>query len=492
MPTREEIGIALKRAAAAAKTGDPAAAAQARVLARAYQNYQEPETPEIPVAPAETPEERKTRLMGIVEASRGSVDPTQGMNLPEKILAGAGKSVTGMGRGARQLWNYATGDDEELAQLNAEEERARETDAALMGTGGGKVGYYGTEIGSFLLPATKVAKIPAVVRGGRAGLAAAEGGMGALQGALRPTTEGESRATNATVGTLLGAGSAYAAPIASAAYKGFSHIPLLGAGASRRIAATEQRAMQETALAAKQASQARSLANQTANREARTAAQQAKASEKAAAQALKEQQAAVRKRAGAVIEKYVGAGSGDVRVTPAMAKNMRRLSAQYGDELPEFFHNAVKNINVPGTTARVPIQQMHQLKSQLGGKARELTAERKSGLILHEAERAVTDALLSSLPKRKANLLRQAFGEYGTGVATVPRRGVKPLPAPASSASAAPAITAPSRLSKAKARALAIPGNIQRQYLEGMPKAMKRQLIKSGLFPFLESEEDDR
>lgn len=498
MPSRAEVMQALRAADAAGAEDD------ARRLAAMYDSLPPDgsESAAPPEAPAEVvpnsnagaystasgvPDAVTDYLSGLQAAKRNN--PTTGMSPFETVASGAGKNLVGLGRGARQLWNYASGDEEELAKLNAEEEEARRLDEPLMATTGGKVGYYGTELASYALPASKIAKIPAIVKGGRAALAAAEMGLGGVQGALRPTVEGESRGVNTAVGGALGLGAAYAAPIARGAYRAYAHVPILGAPARALIVSGEQKATAQAALAAREAAQARALAAQTANREAKAAAQAAKAQEKAAAQALKEQQAAVRKRAGDVIEKYVGQGSGSIKVTPEMAQTMRRLSTSYKEDLPEFFHRAAEQVNVPGAATRVPLQRIHELKSQLGGLAREKTAARESGLILHQAERAVTNSLLSSLPKRKASLLKQAFEEYASGVAKVPRRGVKPLPQTAAPAAPAAPIP-PGKLAQAKTLISGLPANVQKEF-EGMGEASKRQFIRSVLFPLLDSEAED-
>lgn len=117
----------------------------------------------------------------------------------EKFWAGAGQSVASTGRGIRQLWNYATGDKEELAQLQQQEEEARRRDAPLLATGAGRGGQIVGHVAQAAIPVGAGAK--AATTAGKIGL---NMGLGAGMAALAPTVEGESRGQNALVGGAIG------------------------------------------------------------------------------------------------------------------------------------------------------------------------------------------------------------------------------------------------------------------------------------------------
>lgn len=434
--------------------------------------------------PAAQPQQRE-----IIQPTQEELypDPTAGMSTLGKIAAASGKSMVGMGRGARQLWNMATGDKEELARLEQEEAQARELDQPLMDTKAGKVGYYGTELGSFLLPATKVAKIPAIARAGRAGLAAGEAGLGAIQGALHPTIEGESKLENATVSAALGGVAPYVGPLLKGAKRAWAHVPALGKPTKDLILSAEKKASSEAARTAKEAAQIRNLAAQEANRNVRMAAQGAKAAEKAKAEALRQSQAEVRKRAGDVIEKHTGEKAGMMPVSPEVRKQLYSLSQAYKTELPDYFHQTATRLHAPGAVnVKVPVHVMQQLKSNLGNAARAAGAKREVNQPLHHAERKVVGAILDSMPKRKASLLRKAYEEYGTGVTSVPRRGVKPPPAPVAPAPVAP--VSPTVGSRAAALRREAARAISENY-GGMREAMPRQFFRQLFYPVFDERE---
>lgn len=128
-----------------------------------------------------------------------------------KFLAGAGKSVADVGLGIRQLVGNAP-------QQEVDESKAR--DAALMNSGAGMAGNITGNVAQALLPglgavgAGKTMALPALQAAGKLALtspasmtgALASGGLGAAQGFLQPTAEGDSRGMNTGVGLLGGAG----------------------------------------------------------------------------------------------------------------------------------------------------------------------------------------------------------------------------------------------------------------------------------------------
>lgn len=114
-----------------------------------------------------------------------STNPTEGMSGAQKFLAGAGKAMTDVGRGAAQLF----GADNQTA---IDESKIR--DAALMDTGAGVAGNLAGGVASFL-PA---AMIPGVNTYAGAAL------VGSGVGALTPTATDESRLGNMAMGAAGG------------------------------------------------------------------------------------------------------------------------------------------------------------------------------------------------------------------------------------------------------------------------------------------------
>jgi len=127
------------------------------------------------------------------------------MTPTEKVLAGMGKSVDGSIRGVRQIWNQATGDEEDLAKLEQDENEARRNDRALMDSGWGKTGNIAGHIMQFAVPGGLAARGIKAAKLGLPSAMAAEGAIGGLMGGITPTAGGESRASNAVTGAVTGA-----------------------------------------------------------------------------------------------------------------------------------------------------------------------------------------------------------------------------------------------------------------------------------------------
>lgn len=119
-----------------------------------------------------------------------------------QYYTGMVNQIRGMGRGARQLFNVATGDDEELAQLNAEEEAIRARDAALTSNNPMLAGAGGV-VGS-LLPAA--VPVGGALGGGASLLGRMGAGAvgGALAGGAQPLTTEEEQGGNRMAGALMG------------------------------------------------------------------------------------------------------------------------------------------------------------------------------------------------------------------------------------------------------------------------------------------------
>lgn len=114
-----------------------------------------------------------------------STDPTEGMTTTQKFLAGAGKGMTDLARGAGQLLGLV--DEAEIAEADAR-------DAPLMATGAGQAGQIAGGVASAL---------PAMLVPGANSLIGASA-IGALEGALNPTTDDESRLQNMALGAAAG------------------------------------------------------------------------------------------------------------------------------------------------------------------------------------------------------------------------------------------------------------------------------------------------
>ena len=133
-------------------------------------------------------------------------DPTG--SFTENLAAGAGKALTDLGRGARQIGAKVMDKISPQGTLRptreqavqAEVDESRKLDAPLMSTGGGVTG----NIAGLVAPAVATSFIPGANT--YTGTALAGGVMGLLQ----PTAEGESRALNTGLGAGFGVAGKYA------------------------------------------------------------------------------------------------------------------------------------------------------------------------------------------------------------------------------------------------------------------------------------------
>lgn len=114
-------------------------------------------------------------------------DPTAGMSSPEKFLAGVGRGMTELARGAGQRLGLVS---------QADIDEARRLDAPLMKTGAGSAG----DVVGKVATALPAALIPG------AGTVAGAGAIGAVQGLLEPTAGDESILRNMATGAAGGAG----------------------------------------------------------------------------------------------------------------------------------------------------------------------------------------------------------------------------------------------------------------------------------------------
>ena len=139
----------------------------------------------------------------------------------QNVAAGAGKAVADLGRGAKQIldipakwletkfpgisaWSQAQGMPSaasSAAATNADVAESRQLDAPLMGTKAGIGGNIAGNVAATMLPMGAVSRglvNPTTYAGAAT--------VGAAQGALQPTVEGESRLQNAAVGGAIGMG----------------------------------------------------------------------------------------------------------------------------------------------------------------------------------------------------------------------------------------------------------------------------------------------
>lgn len=169
------------------------------------------------VARMETVKRRVKAKMA--EARAPEYSPLEGMGAGQRFAAGAGKAVTDIGRGIKQIGQQAGNaaglvDDAPLAQSQAAIDESRRLDAPLMSGTAGVLGNVAGNIAVTALPLGIASKGAQALRMGRTAtalgsLAAPTGygsatASGALIGAVQPTATGESRAANTAIGGATG------------------------------------------------------------------------------------------------------------------------------------------------------------------------------------------------------------------------------------------------------------------------------------------------
>lgn len=180
--------------------------------------------------PDETPDdviERVARQMAVGN------QPTEPQNAPtgnfaENALAGVGQAFVNLGAGAQQRAvdlgvKLGLASPETAQRLQAEEAERRRLDAPLNRTWGGRVGNF----------AGNVAAIgPAMLIPG-ANTVLGAGAVGALSGALQPTTSDESIGRNVMLGAAGGSGGAAAGKVLGAALRARTPLPDVTAAAKK-------------------------------------------------------------------------------------------------------------------------------------------------------------------------------------------------------------------------------------------------------------------
>jgi hypothetical protein len=152
------------------------------------------------VAPARAPATAQVPPM--------NVDPTEGMSWGEKAAAGAGKAVYDVVRGVGQFIPTDLSGNTLVSRADVAESRAR--DAALMATGGGKVGNVAGNLA--LLAPTAFIPGAATIPGAAA--------IGAVTGAAAPSTSTGETVRNALMGGVAGPVAIGAGRVLAAGYQG--------------------------------------------------------------------------------------------------------------------------------------------------------------------------------------------------------------------------------------------------------------------------------
>lgn len=354
--------------------------------------------------------------------SKGAKDFNADSGFLSNVAAGAGKAVSDVGLGVRQMFGKAS-------QGEVDEAAAR--DKALMSTGGGLLGNIGTQVGMALLPGGAAVRAgnamgaPMLTAAGKLALstpasltgAAVGAGMGAGQAALQPVQTGDSRAGNAAFGAVAGA----AVPVAGMALKGGKAMlePLYAGGRDVIVG----RAMNEAAGSGRDAVvQALQGARELVPGSAPTAAEVAgnggiAALQRAAAQAYPAPYEAVRgvqnnarlahldsiaPRAGSRSESAANFGNLYDATVPRLEGAARRKVTEAFDSIDPF--NEVK--------IQLPLDQMKAAHDKFLG-AGTFGAGGKSAAALQEAEKIGMESVKIGAPKAQGQTLAQAIRKAG-------------------------------------------------------------------------------
>ena len=170
--------------------------------------------------------QRRNEVQQVEADFRKRMDPTAGMSTTDKFLAGAGKAITDLGRGAGQLVGLVSRED--VAQ-------SRKLDAPLMNTTAGQVGNLAGNV-AMLAP---TALIPG------ANTVTGAGVIGATTGLLQPSTSTRETLLNVGLGGAGGAGGQYVANKLPGAVRAWAdrktaETAAQAAGASQKFAAAQR------------------------------------------------------------------------------------------------------------------------------------------------------------------------------------------------------------------------------------------------------------
>lgn len=319
--------------------------------------------PNMPADPAIQAQYRLT------EARRQNVEEMGGL---QRFLTGAGQSVYSTGKGIQQLYNMATGDEEKLAQLQAEELERRGIDSALLETPGGRAGQVGGYVAQAYVPGSLATKgTQALTMGApRAAQLGAqigtEAALGAGMGAAQPTAPGESHADNAERGAYVGA-LGRAAPAA------------IGAGANLALAKTGVGPMVD--------------ALKRAGRGMETGAE-----------------ATARRQAGTALGKAMERVN--VPVSP-LARDLARIGRRYQKDLPDSVIYQIRELGKYGNTAKLKGPAVAEMRTALHREAQASEGIKRSGL--ESLTRKLDDHVESQMTRAQVKALQQARNTYRTG-----------------------------------------------------------------------------
>lgn len=303
-----------------------------------------------------------------------------GISPVQKFLGGMGQSFDSTGRGARQVWNYLTGDDEELAQLKQEEAERRVSDAPLLSTGAGRTGQIAGYGAQALAPGGAALRGLRAAKAGTGAIIAAEGALGAAQGGLQATVEGESRTKNAIVGGTIGAalpGGVAAVRTAGGALTGVAHAlnPALGRAANFMTASL--------ALARRSSAKVRAAAG-----------------------------------------KKIGELTDDIRVplTNAMVKELRAARDSIANSIPRDLARNIDTMLSFGPNAKLKGRQLELLRQEVNAAARAAKTSSNPGVAasavrLNQIKRGVDQAQFSQMTKAQIAALKKAREQFHTGYA---------------------------------------------------------------------------
>lgn len=303
-----------------------------------------------------------------------------GISPVDKFLGGMGQSFDSSIRGGRQVWNYLTGDDEELAQLKQEEAERRVSDAPLLSTGAGRTGQIAGYAAQSLAPGGAALRGLRAAKAGTGAIIAAEGALGAAQGGLQATVEGESRTKNAIVGGTIGAalpGGVAAGRTAGGALTGVAHAlnPALGRAANFMTASS--------ALARRSATKVRAAAG-----------------------------------------KKIGELTDDIRVplTNAMVKELRAARDSIANSIPRDLARNIDTMLSFGPNAKLKGRQLELLRQEVNAAARAAKTSSNPGVAasavrLNQIKRGVDQAQFSQMTKAQIAALKKAREQFHTGYA---------------------------------------------------------------------------
>lgn len=165
------------------KVTAPEGATQEEVLSYAQSNYKQPQEAKTPESTLAEMDAQRPYTLNVAGLDTGVKIPAGAAH----FLAGAGKGMTDLARGAGQMLGLSSPQDEA---------QARELDAPLMSSTGANVGRVAGQVAAAL----PVGLVPG------ANTYAGATAVGGLLGALQPVTQNESRGTNTAIGMAGGAG----------------------------------------------------------------------------------------------------------------------------------------------------------------------------------------------------------------------------------------------------------------------------------------------